>query len=148
MFCKPFSKWFPVALTLCTCAFLVRDTLSAQAKGEDEVKEAFGKLQTAVKKKEADKIWELLDTATQADADRTAKIVQAAYKKATDKVKAKHEETLGLKSDDFASLNGQGLLKTKPFLAKYDEIPASKITGIKSFCGSNGRLLYNDGLME
>src|SRR5207244_4045070 len=107
-----------------------QDTQSAQGKAEDDVKEAFGKLQAALKVKDAAKIWDLLDTATQADAERAAKIVKAAYKKATDKAKAKQQETLGLKADDLAKLDGQALLKTKPFLAKYHEIPDSKITGI------------------
>jgi hypothetical protein len=124
------SKWsLMVGLTLLAGALLARDTRSAHGQ-EDAVKEAFGKLQAGIKGKDAAKIWELLDTATQADAERAAKIVKAAYKKANDKAKAKHEEALGLKADDLEKLDGQTLLKTKPFLAKYDEIPGSKVAGI------------------
>jgi hypothetical protein len=107
-------------------AFLVRETRSAQV--ESGVKEEFANLQAALKAKDAPKIWDLLDSATQADATRTAKIVKAAFKKASAKGKAKQQETLGLAADELGKLDGQSLLKTKPFLAKYDEIPTSKIT--------------------
>jgi hypothetical protein len=123
-------KLLPAFLTVVVCVLLTPNTRSAQAKVDDDVKDAFGKLQTAVKSKDAAKIWDLLDGATQADADRSAKLVKAAFKKADDKTKAKHQEALGLKNEEINSLDGPGLLKTKPFLAKYDEIPASKITGI------------------
>jgi hypothetical protein len=125
------SSWCPVVgLAIMTGVLLARDTQSAQSKVEDDVKEAFGKLQNSIKAKDAAKTWDLLDRATQADAERTAKIVKSAYKKASNKAKAKHEEVLGLKADEFAKIDGQGLLKTRPFLAKYDEIPDAKITGV------------------
>jgi hypothetical protein len=109
-------------------AFCAHETRSAQV--ENGVREEFGHLQAALKAKDAPKIWDLLDSATQADAARTAKILKAGYKKATAKGKAKQQETLGLAADDLLKLDGPSLLKTKPFLAKYDEIPDAKITGV------------------
>jgi hypothetical protein len=131
MKCSPRSKWIPVGLLAAVAvALLVQDTWSAQGKAEDEVKDAFIALQGAIKAKDPAKIWVLLDNATKADAERSAKIVKGAYKKANDQDKTKQEASLGLSANEIAKLDGQLLLKSKPFLAKYDEIPDSKITGI------------------
>jgi len=111
-------------------ALLASGGQSAQSKSDEDVKKAFVSLQEAIKGKDAAKIWLLVDTDTQADAERTAKIVKGQYKKANDKDKTKQEETLGLSAAEFAKLDGKLLLKTKVFLAKYDEIPTSKITGV------------------
>jgi hypothetical protein len=77
-----------VGLAIFVGALFARDTRSAQGNAEDAVKVSFGQLQAALKTKDAPKIWELLDSATQADAARTAKIIKAAYKRAT----AKYDE--------------------------------------------------------
>jgi hypothetical protein len=124
-----------------TVLILAQPGHSAQGKVEDEVKDAFGKLQAAIKGKDAAKIWDLLDSTTQADADRSAKLVKNAYKKADDKLKAKQVEALGLKAEEIPNLDGKGLLKTKPFFAKYHEIADSKITGI-SVQGDSATLNY------
>jgi hypothetical protein len=102
----------------------------AQGKAEDELRQAFGQLQGAIKAKDAAKIWPLLDTDTQADAAKVAKKLKATYLKADDKEKAERQTNLGLTADEFAKLDGTMLLKTKRFLGKYDEIPDSKITGV------------------
>jgi hypothetical protein len=127
---SPFRAFVIVLFALLVVGLIVHETLSAQGQAEDAVKEQFGNLQAALKGKDAPKIWDLLDTATQADAERTAKIVKAAYKRANDKGKAKQQETLGLPADELIKLDGPSLLKTKPFLAKYDEIPTSKIIAV------------------
>src|SRR5579859_5898735 len=41
--------------------------------GEDQVRQAFGLLQKAVKARDADRIWELIDNDSQADAERAAR---------------------------------------------------------------------------
>jgi hypothetical protein len=139
---KRSARWYAVVvLAFAAGALLTEDSRPAQGKADDEVKDAFGKLQAAIKAKDAAKIWDLLDSATKADAERTAKIVKAAYKKANDEAKTKHNETLGLKADEVGRLDGQSLLNTKPFHAKYNEIPDSKITGI-SVQGDSATLNY------
>jgi hypothetical protein len=131
MKCSPRSKWCPVGLLAAVAvALLVQDTWSAQGKAEDEVKDAFIALQGAIKAKDPAKIWALLDSDTQSDADKAAKKVKSAYKKANDKQKADQEKNLGLTPDELAKLDGQLLLKTKRFLGKYDEVVDSKITSI------------------
>jgi hypothetical protein len=121
--------WRPILVVLSVAAMAL-PTLSAQGKGEDDIKQAFGQLQGAIKAKAAAKIWALLDSDTQADAEKIAKKVKGVYKKANEKDKAEHETNLGLTADEFAKLDGPLLLKTKRFLGKYDEIPDSKITSI------------------
>jgi hypothetical protein len=117
-------------MSVVALALLARDTRSAQGKAEDEVKEAFVQMQGAIKAKDPAKIWPLLDSATQADAERTVKIMKAVYKKADDKGKARQEASLGFSAEDFAKLDAQMLLRSRPFQTKYDEIADCKITGI------------------
>jgi len=139
---NPGLKWCPVVvLAVVACALLSQPAHSAQGKAEDEVKDAFGKLQGAIKAKDNGKIWGLLDTDSQADAERTAKVVKGLYKKANDKEKGEHEKDLGLSAAEINKLDGQLLLKTKAFLAKYDEIPGSKITGV-TIQGDSATLNY------
>src|SRR5262245_6919635 len=114
----------PAILLACSLSW------SAQTKDEDQVRAAWTKLQAAIKSKDAGKIWDLLDSDTRDDADRAAKKVKAAYKKADAKEKTEHEEGLGLSADELAKLTGTLLLKSKRFHAKYYEIPDSKVTGI------------------
>jgi hypothetical protein len=123
-------RWFGI-LTLAALAGVVADAApAAQGKAEDDIKAAFKDLQGALKAKDAGKIWNLIDSDTQADAEKDAKKVKAAYKKADDKGKTELETLLGLTADEFTKLDGKLLLKTKRFLGKYDEIIDSKITGV------------------
>src|SRR5437899_2411482 len=63
---------------------------------EGRVREAFTALQDALKTRAADKLWKLLDSDSQADAERAAKAVQAAYANADGKEKSAQEKALGL----------------------------------------------------
>jgi hypothetical protein len=101
-----------------------------QSKGEDEVREAFAAFQAALKAKDAEKLWTLLDAESQADAERAAQAVKAAYEKAGADDKAQQEKALGLSSTELSSLSGRGFLKSKRFHGKYDELPGSKIDKI------------------
>jgi hypothetical protein len=97
-------------------------------KGEDEpVRQTFAALQAALKAKDADKLWALLDSESQADAERAAKAVQEAYTKAPPEAKTEQEKALGLPGAERSGLTGKGFLKTKRFLGKYDEVSESKI---------------------
>jgi hypothetical protein len=125
------SRWSPVVvLAALASSMLTQSTQSAQGKGEDDVKAAFVQLQSAFKAKDAAKVWAMLDSDTQADADKTAKKVKLAYKKFNDTEKAEYTKNLGLTADEFARLDGQLLVKSKRFMGKYDEIGDCKITSI------------------
>jgi hypothetical protein len=103
-----------------------------EGKDESNVRKTFEALQTALKNKDAEKIWSLLDSDSQADAEARAKTIRADYEKADNKERKKLEDQLGLPGTELSSLKGKGFLKTKRFLGKYDEIPLSgtKITKI------------------
>jgi hypothetical protein len=84
-------------------------------------------LQEALKAKDADKVWSLLDADSQADAERAAKAARDAYAKAAPGERAEQEKALGLAGAELTSLKGPGFLKTRRFQGKYDEISESKI---------------------
>ncbi len=94
---------------------------------EAAVRERFAELQSAIKKQDAEKIWEMLDAKSKADAERVVKEIISAYEKADPKEKTELEDALGLKADGMAALTAPGYLKTKRFQKKYDELPDSKI---------------------
>jgi hypothetical protein len=98
-----------------------------QDKKETAVRETFAKLQAALKAKDANKIWDLLDADSRADADRAAKAMRDTYQKAGATEKAQQEKALGLPGAELSELTGKGFLKTKRFLGKYDEIPESRV---------------------
>jgi hypothetical protein len=102
------------------------------AKGEEEARSTFVAFQEALKAKDANKLWSLLDSDSRADAERKAKSVRDAYAKANAKERAEQEKTLGLAGAELKLLQGGGFLKSKRFLGynKYNEIPGCKIDKI------------------
>jgi hypothetical protein len=117
-------------VTLCCAIFVLgcAKTASRPALGEeDPVRQTFAALQAALKARDADKVYALLDRESKADAERAAKAVQAAYAKALDKEKSEQEKGLGLSGTELAALTGPGFLKSKRFHGKYEELPDSKI---------------------
>ncbi len=115
-------------------------------KGEEQVKEAFTALQAALKDRDADRLWALLDEESQSDAERAAKTEKATYEKADPEEKAKQEKALGLSAAELNSLSGRGFIKTKRFHGKFDEVPESKIEGV-TVRGDRATVEYveNDG---
>jgi hypothetical protein len=97
---------------------------------EEAVREAFTAFQTAVKAGDPEKIWPLLDRATQAAAERSAKILRDSFGKAGEKEKADLQKSTGLSAEELGKLTGKTYLKSKRFLAKYDEVPGSKLAMI------------------
>lgn len=97
------------------------------AKDEEQVRQVFLDFQSALKARDPDKVWALLDADSQAEAERAAQAIQAAYAKATAAEKAEMEKALGLDGKELAALKGPGFLKSKRFHGKYDEVPESKL---------------------
>jgi hypothetical protein len=97
---------------------------------EDRVRESFTTFQVALKDRDADRLWALLDAESQADADRAAQAEKAVYEKASAVGKAKQEKELGLSGAELAALTGRGFLKTNRFHGKYDEVPDGKLDKI------------------
>jgi hypothetical protein len=104
-------------------------TPKTTAPREDEgvLRQAFTALQEALKAKDADKLWDLLDADSQADAERAAESLRKAYAEASEAEKAEQAKNLGVKPAGLAKLTGKGFLRTRRFLGKYDEIPGSKV---------------------
>ena len=96
-------------------------------KAEEQVEQAFKSLQAAIKAKETDKIWDLLDKDSQSDADRQAKSAEEAYGKLEEKDKADYEKRLKLTDKELAEMTGKLFVKSAVFYGKYHEIPDSKI---------------------
>ena len=94
---------------------------------EGAVREKFAELQSALKSRDAEKLWALLDARSRADAERAAKDIRTAYNQAGAEEKARQEEALGLSGAELADLDGKGFLKTKRFQNKYHEVPDGRI---------------------
>jgi hypothetical protein len=100
---------------------------SSPAEEEGAVRAQFAALQAALKGGDPDKLWMLLDSKSQADAERAAKTIQTTYGKASAEEKAEQEKALGLTGPELAGLTGKGFLKTKRFQRKYHDLPDSTI---------------------
>jgi hypothetical protein len=97
---------------------------------EDKVKEAFKGFQGAVKAKDADKLWDLLDASSRKAAEKTARTYKDAYGKAKDDKKKELEKNLGLSADELANLTGKTYLKSNKYYGKYHEVPGSKVESV------------------
>jgi hypothetical protein len=120
---KPRPTFVDLSLLL---ALLVA-AAGVRAADADDVKAAFTAFQAALKAGDHEKLWPLVDTTTQADADKYAAKVQASYTKAGEDEKGKLEKAFGLSADEMSKITGKLYLKSKPFLGKYREVPGSKI---------------------
>src|SRR5436305_15192810 len=117
----PAFVWLAATFLACL-ASCSPDSPAGPKKDEEELKQAFASLQEALKAKDADKIWALLDADSQADAERQAAAVRDAYAKADKAGREEMEKSLGLGGKELEALKGVGYLKTKRFLGKHDEI--------------------------
>ncbi len=101
--------------------------VASAGKDEESVRQVFAALQAAIKASDADKIWELLDGDSKADADKAAATVRESFTKADAAAKAELEIALAVTAAELGILTGKSFLKSKRFSGKYNEIPESKI---------------------
>ena len=127
--------------TVLAVAFVSLAGSQLLAGGQDEVRQAFASLQKAIKASDADAIWCLIDSDSQADANRAAKAVQAAYGKAKDK--ADFEKRYGLVAKDLIDMNGKLFVKSNRFHGKYYEVPGGKIDSI-TIKGDKARVNFTE----
>jgi hypothetical protein len=113
----------------------------AQNKDEEQIRQVFESFQKAIKDRDGDKLWSLLDPDSQADADREAQKVREAYDKAEADDKTKQETAFGLSAAELKDLKGAGFLKSKRFCGKYHEVPDSKLDKV-TFQGDNGATVH------
>jgi hypothetical protein len=135
--CKP----APCALLALSTALMVIPAV--RAADEDDVKAAFTAFQAAIKSGDHGKLWAIVDATTQAEADKYAAKVQASYAKSGDDEKAKLEKAFGLSADEMSKITGKLILKSKPFLGKYREVPGSKIDKV-TFEGDKATVHYTE----
>jgi hypothetical protein len=131
-------------LLLALAAGCTGSTSSTPSPSQDEakVRAAFEDVQKALKAKDADKLWGLLDSTSQKDADRAAKAWQDKLAKAEpDQIK----KDLGISADELPKLTGKSFLKTEAFFEKeIDELAQStKIDNIK-IEGDKATVFYKD----
>ena len=107
--------------------------------GEDDVRQAFGSLQKAIKARDPEMIWAMIDGDSQSDANRAAKAVQSAFTKAGDK--AELAKKYGLTAKELADMNGKLFIKSNRFHGKYYEVPGSKLDTVK-VKGDTAKLTY------
>lgn len=91
---------------------------------------AVAEFQAALKARDEEKLWSLLDSDSQADAERAAKSLRDAYAKASAEQKAEQERALGLTGAELAALAGKGFLKSSRFLGKYEELRDSTVDAV------------------
>lgn len=134
----------PWSILCVVCLIGCTPTPSERAKkpGADaEITQAFSGLQSAIKAKDADKIWTLLANESQADAEREAKVVKDSFAKANDKDKGEYEKKMELTAKELTDMNGKHYVKSRRFYGKYHEIPDSKVEKI-TVTGDSGTVKY------
>jgi hypothetical protein len=116
------------ALALAVCGCSKPAPPPAAGSEEEAVQKAFTALQEAMKAKDGEKLFALLDSDSQADAERAAQALKDAYSKAPPAEKTEKEKALGLSAAELSALDAKGFLKSKQFLGykNYHEIPTSK----------------------
>ena len=120
------KRLVPLAMILASCGCSKPGTTQGGGSEEEAVQKAFTAFQEAMKARDGEKLWGLLDADSQAEAGRAAQTIKEAYAKATAAEKGETEKALGLSAADLAALDGKGFLKSKRFHGKYDEIADSK----------------------
>jgi hypothetical protein len=121
----------------------------AVADDAEALRKKFEEVASAVKDKDADKLWDLLSTKSQKDAETIAVTVREAYAKANAEEKRKLEEFTGLKANEISQLTAKGYVKGQSVWRKYHDLPGSKITRV-DVAGDNAtvRFLESDGDAE
>jgi hypothetical protein len=102
-------------------------------KPEDEIKQAFTDLQAAIKARDVEKIWDLIDKDTRDDTENKAKRIKEAYGKLANKDKADFEKKFApLTSKEIAECSGKLYVKSPAFyLGETDEMPDSKFEKVE-----------------
>lgn len=126
--CWPVVVVIAMCLIGCSSPTSVNKTKDGGKQAEEEIKLAFAALQTAIKAKDADKIWDLLAKDRQDDADAEAKAVKEAFGKLDAGAKTDFAKKLELSEKELADINGRLYVKSAAFYkGETDEMPGSKL---------------------
>jgi hypothetical protein len=129
---RPVSWSLPGLLLLLGCSNPPGPPAPPKPTDEQQIRDTFARLQAALEQHrktgdQAEVIWEFLAPDTQADARREAKAIRTRYVAADKNEKATMQEKLGLSEEELPSLKGPGLLRSKLFPGKYDELVGSRV---------------------
>ncbi len=108
-----------------------RPGAKAASQDEEQVRQTFVAYQAALKARDGDKLWSLIDSDARADAEKAAKDAQAAYDKASPEEKPERVKAMGLTKAEMAKLTGPLFLKSNRFHGKYAEVEDSTIDKIE-----------------
>jgi len=117
----------PLIVLFVGCTPATPKASTPEAADEKAVRDAVVAFQSALKARDAENLWSLLDSESKDDAERAAKAIRDACAKASPEEKAEQEKALGLPGTELAALTGTGFLKTKRFHGKFHEVPDSTI---------------------
>ena len=118
-----------------------KESAAPTSNPEEDIKAAWASFQEAVKAKDPEKIWGLLDADTQAGAENAAKSLREKYAKATPAEQAELQKKYVLSGEEIATIKGVSYLKSKEFAHPYREVPDSKMTKI-DMKGDKAKLHY------
>ncbi len=116
-------------------------TGQATAEEDAELRARFAEVQTAVKDRDGDKLWTLLDARSRGEAEKAAQKLKEGYAKATPDDQAKLQETHGLSKEELIGLTPQRYLKSRKLSTKYEDLPGSKVERVARE-GENATLYY------
>jgi hypothetical protein len=110
---------------------------------EAEVRAKFAEVQSASKSQDPNKLWDLLSGRSQADADKEAKGIRAAYRQGSPEQRGKQEKEWGLPGGELAKLTGARFLETRVFRHKRDEVAGGKVTRVRAE-GDSATVYFDD----
>lgn len=115
-------------------------------EGDADVRQAFAALQTAVKERNGEKIYELLSSDSRQDADRVAKAIKDSYAVADPKKKDELTKKIGLGSDKLQELSGKSFLASDLFIHydEHNEIPDVKDLDKVDVKANTAKVQYKD----
>jgi hypothetical protein len=100
------------------------------SESEAAVRAKFSEVQSAIKGKDAGRLWGLLSGKSQAEADKMASVIRADYEQGSTEKQAKMEKDLGLSGAKLSKLTGRGFLESKFFLDKRGEMADGTVTRV------------------
>jgi hypothetical protein len=140
------------AAILAWCAVLVAGCSGSSVpptgpRSEDvaRVEDAFRALQAAIKERDGNKIWTLLDQESRVAAEDRARSLRENFAKIREEpAGAEMARSLELTPEELAKLTGPGFLKSKLFFEKYSELPTSTIAKPTAIEGDQATVFYQE----
>ncbi len=141
----PHFSWAALFLAfLAGCSNAPSKTKDGDA--DSEIRKSFTGLQAAVKERNGEKLWELLDSESRQDSDRVAKAVKETFVKADASKKQELAKKVGLSEEAMKDLTGKKLLESELFYRfdEHDELPDVKGLDKVEVKGSNAKIAFKD----